>query len=523
MRRRSTIILGVALAIATFLSGCGGNATTPSQSPAPGTTGTNATSTPAAKKDTLVIAQDNDVPTLDPHMHAERVAIIVDWHIYDSLLSRDPKTMQIIPGLAESYKTINDTTWEFKLRQGVKFHNGEEFNADVVKFTIDRVLDPNQKSPQRGNISSIKEVKVVDPYTVDIITKVPYPVLPERLAFLCMVPPKYLKEVGDQQFALKPVGTGPYKFVSWTKGDRVVLIANENYWKGTAKIKNVIFRAIPEQATQLNELASGGVDILRYLTPDLANQVTQGGNSVATAPIIRFWHFSMNPAYKPFDDVNFRLAIQHAINVDAIITSIFGGKAERIPAMVNPKQFGFDQSVKAPTYDPNLAKQYLAKSSYHGEPITIEHYMKGAGPAVMDAIIADLKAVGINAEAKFYPDSSALAQRTLAGKTAIDGGTWGSNSTFDADGVLQAFFGVDGSYGKYHQFDPKADQLIQQARGTLDAAKRKQLYSQVQQMVVDEAMDISLFAPYDIYGINKNLDYTPRADEVVYAYDASWK
>lgn len=456
-------------------------------------------------------------------MHNERTGIIVNWHMFDSLLTRDPANMAVVPHLAESFKAVNDLTWEFKLRKGVKFHNGEEFDANSVKFTFDRVLDEKTKSPQRGNVSAVKEVKIIDPYTVQLVTNAPYPLLPERMTYFKMLPPKYFQEVGPDKFATNAVGTGPYKLEQWVKGDRVILTAWENYWKGPAKIKKVIFRGIPEQATALNELAAGGIDLVREVAPDLAGQITKGGNVIATADILRVWHYGMDPQYPPFDDINFRKAIQHALNVDLYIKEIFQGKAVRVPALVNPKQFGFDPSVQAPKFDVALAKQYLAKSSYKGQKIMIEHYMKGAGPSLADAMVSDLKDVGITAEVKFYPETNALVTLNRSCKVPFNGGTWGSFSTFDADAVLQPFFSMGGTYGKCHQFNPEQNKLIEDARSTVDAAKRKEIYAKVQKLLVDEAWDISLFAPQDIYGMNKNLNYKPRADEVVYMYDASWK
>jgi peptide/nickel transport system substrate-binding protein len=477
----------------------------------------------ATKKDTVTVALDSDYPTMDPHMHNERNAIILNWHIFDSLLTRNRDTMAVVPHLAESFKAINDTTWEFKLRKNVKFHNGEEFNADSVKFTFDRVLDENTKSPQRGNVSAVKEVKVIDPQTVQLITSSPYPLLPERLTFFEMLPPKYFQEVGAEKFGQSPVGTGPYKFVEWKKGDRVTLKANEQYWKTPAAIKNIVFRSIREQATQMNELASGGVDLIWKVAPDNIAQVTTAGARVTTTEILRFWHISINPSFKPLDEKNFRMAMVHAINVDAIIKEIFQGKATRVPAMVNPKQFGFDASVKGFTYDPEKAKEFLKNSSYKGEKLILHHYFKGAGPAVMDVIVADLKKVGINVEIKYYPEPNPLVELNRQGKTGLDAGSWGSFSIFDADAVMEPYFHMKGTYGAHHQFHPDQNSLIEQGRSTLDPKVRMEAYAKLQKMVIDEAMDISLFAPHDVYGIHKDLNYTPRADEVIYLYEASWK
>jgi peptide/nickel transport system substrate-binding protein len=219
-------------------------------------------------KGQVVVALGADVPALDPHMHNIRGMLIVGWQLFDNLISRDPTTMKPVPHLAESWRLVDELTWEFQLRHGVKFHNGELFTAATVKYNVERVLNPDQKSPQRGNIDWIARVDVVDDYTVRLITKEPHPIVPELLTNFQMVPAAYAREVGDVGLAKKPVGTGPYKFVSWTKGQQVVLEANTDYWQGTPAVKTVIFRIIPEMATQIAELLAGGVDIIRTVPPE---------------------------------------------------------------------------------------------------------------------------------------------------------------------------------------------------------------------------------------------------------------
>jgi peptide/nickel transport system substrate-binding protein len=205
----------------------------------------------ARDKDTLVIVQGVDPTTMDPQNHMETPAWNVHLQIFDTLLQRDPE-IKIKTLLAESYRVVNDLTWEFKLRKGVKFHNGEDFNAAAVKFVLERMADPKQKLRQTVFQGVIERVDVVDDYTVRIATKEPYPVMD---AMLCIygqvIPPKYFQEKGPAHFALNPVGTGPFKFVRWVKDDHILLEANENYWRGAPKIKKVMFRPIPEATTRV--------------------------------------------------------------------------------------------------------------------------------------------------------------------------------------------------------------------------------------------------------------------------------
>ncbi|MFY0546101.1 ABC transporter substrate-binding protein [Brevibacillus sp. H7] len=505
-KRKFVSLLAILMSLALVLSGC-------SQ---PGS------STEGAQKE-LVVAFDSDVPTMDPHMHNEPNAITTNWHIFDSLLylTRD---LKIEPGLAESYERKDDLTWVFKLRKGVKFHNGEEFNADAVKFSLERVLDEKQKSTQRGNISAISTVTVLDPYTVEIKTKEPYNLLPHRLFYLSIVPPKYVKEVGDQVFAEKPVGTGPYKFVEWVKGDKIVLEANEDYFKGAPKIKKVTFRIIPEVATQIAELQSGGVDIIRMVPPDMLAQLE--GNpqiSVASTPLLRVFYLALDTKKKPFDDVRVRQALNYAVDVETIIKKVLGGKAVRTPAGVNPNHFGFDSSIQPYPYDPQKAKALLKEAGYeNGFETEIHYFTPGMGQQVVDAVISDLSKVGIKAKAKFYPESSAFVEKQRAGDLPFRLGHWGSYSVYDADAILQPMLHSEGVYGKYFN-TPELDKLINEARSTVDQEKRKALYSQAQQLIQKEAPWIFLFSPMDNQAYNSKLLFQPRADERVYAYEIDIK
>lgn len=467
----------------------------------------------------LVVAFDSDIPTMDPHMHNEPNAITTNWHVFDSLLflSRD---LKIEPGLAESYEQKDELTWIFKLRQGVTFHNGEEFNADAVKFSLERVLKEEQKSPQRGNISTISEVNVIDPQTVEIKTKEPYNLLPHRLFYLSIVPPKYVQEVGDQEFAQKPVGTGPYKFVEWVKGDKIVLEANEKYFKGAPKISKVSFRIIPEVATQIAELQSGGVDIIRMVPPDMLAQIE--GNpqiSVASTPLLRVYYMAFDTNAKPFDDARVRVAMNHAVDIDKIVEKVLGGKAVRTPAGINPNHYGFDEGIKPFAFDPEKAKALLKEAGYQdGFETEIHYFTPGIGQQITDAVISDLNKVGIKAKAKFYPEASSFVEKQRAGDLPFRLGHWGSYSVYDADAILQPMFDSQGVYGKYFN-TPELDALIQEARSSVDQEKRKEIYKKAQELLIQEAPWIFLFSPMDNQAYNNRLQFQARADERIYAYE----
>ena len=223
----------------------------------------------AAPQGQVVVAQGVDPTTLDPHWHEETPAYNVLLNIYDTLLFRD-KNLNIIPWLATSWKLVNPTTWEFKLRQGVKFHNGEEFDAEAVKYSLDRLRDPELKNRQAANFRLVTSVDVVDKFTVRITTSKPFPTLENQLALRgAIVAPKHFKGK-DKVFADRnPVGTGPYKFVRWAKDEQIVLEANPQWWGGAPKVKTLIFRPIPEHAVRVAALQAGEVDVAVNIPPHL--------------------------------------------------------------------------------------------------------------------------------------------------------------------------------------------------------------------------------------------------------------
>jgi peptide/nickel transport system substrate-binding protein len=488
-----------------------------------------------AAKDRVVVAFGSNIPTLDPHMHSSRLAHIADYHLYDTLMYRSPKDgYKPGPGLATSLRSLNPTTWELKLRQGVKFHNGEPFNAEAVKFTLDRVLDPATKSVTRGNFTWIKEVKVVDEFTVQIVTAKPFPAAPEFLTLAYIVPPKYLKSVGDEEFSKKPVGTGPYKFVEWRKAEHLIVEANPDYWKdspkGMPKIKTIVFRTIPETTTQIAELLSGGVDIIRNVPPDQIAVVKDSANArISATKILRVNSLMLDSAGRagntPLTNQKVREAIAHAINVDEMLKTILSGYAERTATGVNPLHFGFDGSVKPYPYDPERAKKLLAEAGYpNGFEVTFNTYSGTitSMDQMADAMAGYLAKVGIKAKRRHIEDVGLWTKSGQEGKLeGIQNYSWGSNSIFDADAILYAL-----TYSKEplsYTKDTALDQLLDEGRTQLDVKKRQEAYAKAQKLLHDKVYWIPINVQYTIEGVNKKLNYEAGSDEMMRVYGASWK
>lgn len=491
--------------------------------------------TAQAAKDKVVVAFGSNIPTLDPHMHVSRLAHIADYHLYDTLLYRDPKNdFRPGPCLATSLTSVNATTWELKLRQGVKFHNGEPFNAEAVKFSLDRILDPAQKSLIRGNFTWIKEVKVVDDFTVQLVTAKPFPAAAEYLTLAYIVPPKYLKSAGNEGFAKAPVGTGPYKYVDWKKAEHLIVEAFPGYWKdspkGVPQIKTIVFRSIPETTTQIAELLSGGVDIIRTVPPDQISAIKGSPNARVSATRILRVNFLMLDAFgraskTPLMNQKVREAMAYAINVDEMVSQILGGYAERTGSGLNPMHFGYDNTIKPYPYDPERAKKLLAEAGHpNGFEVTMNTY-SGSITSVdqmADAISGYLAKVGITVKRRHIEDVGTWTKSGREGK--LEGFlyySWGSNSIFDADALLYAL-GHSSEAISYIK-DPELDKLLDAGRVELDVKKRQEIYSKAQKLIHERVYWIPISVQYTIEGVNKNLNYEASSDEMMRVYRASWK
>ncbi|MBI4609760.1 MAG: hypothetical protein HY726_12210 [Candidatus Rokubacteria bacterium] len=484
-----------------------------------------------AQKDTLVVALVSHAPTLDPHMHFERVGILVNINMFDSLLHKNTK-LEYEPSLATSWKALSDTTWEFKLRTGVKFHSGDTLTAEDVKFSFDRVLEPGKekkRSPQYGNVRAIKEVRIVSPDTVHIITDKPFPLLLERLVFFPIVPKKHIEKVGDQAFGeTATAGTGPWKLIEWKRGQHIRLEAFDQHWRGKPAFKYLTFRFIPEVATQIAELKTGGVDIIRNVSADLVPDLKAHPQTyVSSGPILRthYVHFDMRT--EPFNKKLVRQAANYAIDRNAIVQKMMGGLGRVVPTVVHPAAFGYDPAVTPYPYDLKKAKELLAQAGYpNGVDITLHSAFVEFRP-VFEAIAQMLTDVGIRTTAKMWDPGPAWNKFFQGEGKATHGyyGSWGYYSVFDADAILHPLYHTEpgGWVGKWYIRVEGLDQLIDQARSTVDQAVRKRTYSQILRMLKEESPSMFLFHQYDTLGISRKVEYQARGDEWLWLFSAKPK
>jgi peptide/nickel transport system substrate-binding protein len=482
----------------------------------------------------VVISLSGDPTTLDPHMHSESNAFAIIRNMYDHLISRgfdQNGKLEHFPMLATSWKATSDTSVIFNLRKGVKFHNGEEFNAEAVKYSIERMIDPAQKARYRGSFTQISRVEIIDQYTIRIVTKTPMPTLIINLGYnMSMLPPKYFKEKGDKHIASHPIGTGPYKFVRWVKDDELVMEANDNYWAGPPKIKTLVFKPIPEDSTRVAALISGDVDIAKNIPVHLIPMVNNSGIAkVVTQASALSINSSLNTLREgPLQDKRVRQAINYAVDKESIVKNILQGYGSAQGQLLTPSHFGYDPTIKPYPYNPEKAKALLKEAGYGGginltlfSPST--RYVKVK--EFSETIVDQLAKVGINIKLEltewgnFQSQTNNVTYPPAKQRHMVTRGWAGS---FDADELFEPILGCKGSRSIW--CNKQFDSIIDQARSTMNQKKREELYHQAGKLVHEEAPVLFLFYGVDTYGHSnrvQNWKPSPYEGLSMYMYDVS--
>jgi peptide/nickel transport system substrate-binding protein len=465
-------------------------------------------------KKELVVAQGGDIADLDPHVSTSANDIRISFNIFDNLVSRHPD-QKLHPALATEWKLEGQTTWRFKLRQGVKWHNGDPFSSADVKASIERTYDPKAKLRVNTVFTSIDRIEAPDANTVVIHTKKPDPLLPARLAFYGgqIVPKKYLEAVGAETFNRKPVGTGPVKFVSWTKDDKVVLEANPDYWGGKCDFDRMIFRAVPEMAPRVAALLKGEVDVITQLPPDHGDRVnSNAATRVAGALYAGLYVVAVNSKVKPLDNPLVKQALALGIDRDAIVKELWRGRGIVPNGPIAKGDNHYDGSLPALKYDPKEARERLKKAGYRNEEIAFETtagYMANDKP-MAEAVVAMWRDIGINAKVEIV-EYSVRAQKN---RDRSFKGLWWSDPTStlaDPDGMMWRLLGPGGpqDYWRHAEFD----ELGNAARFSVDEKFRGEAYRKMTRIFLEHFPWLPVIQPYEDYGLQKYVEWTPNPNQ----------
>ena len=484
----------------------------------------------AKSDDTLRIVWKESVPNVDPHFNQLRSGIIINSLVMDTLILKNPSTGEFMPLLATSWEWLDDTTIRFKLREGVKFHNGEPFDADDVVYTLNFLVDPANKILTPNNSSFIKEAVKVDPFTVDVKLKTPFPAALEYLAGpLFIYPNEYHSKVGPEGMGKNLVGTGPYVMKEIDGVSRYLMTRNENYFdspKLPAAIGNIEIRVVNDEATEMLELMSGKADWIWKFNADQVAQLDAQPNIQANlyeSMRIGFLNFNILGAGdnkdNPIANVKVRQALAHAINKEELVEYLVQGDARAIDTPCFPAQFGcnVDAAVKY-EYSPEKAKALLAEAGY---PDGFSTQVIGARNAQWVAKVQeDLSKVGVKAEASVIQGAT-LVDLFGKGQVPIGYWDWGSYSVMDVSAILPAFFGGQSSSDRVG--DKEVADLVNKGGSEVDPEKRKAIYDEVIKLITERALMVPIHSFVVPYAFTEELEFTATPDETPRFYWAKWK
>jgi len=468
-------------------------------------------------------ASDSMPANLDFYQHTIREGVVLAHQIWDGLLYRSSKTGEIEPNLAESYRFIDDQTIEFKLRRGVKFHNGVELTADDVVATVEYVT--THSTPQ--SIFFLDGAQKIDDYTVRLHMPEPFPPVLEYIANVLPIYPKqYYAEVGPEGMGRQPIGTGPYRVTEVVLGASVKMEAFDDYFaavKAKPTIKFQEFRRIPEFNTQAVELMTGALDWIWRVPPDAVPRLK--GNAalkVEAGQLMRIAFMPMDAVGRsgasPVQDKRVRQAINHAVDREAIRAALMGEGSQLINVICSPAQFGcVEDDAVVYEYDPAKAKALLAQAGYpQGFSINVYGYRDRT---ILEAVMGELAKVGIKTNLNWL-QASAITKQTGEGKLPFWLQAWGSFSIRDAYASTGYWYGGnDMDHGRH----PRVLELLKGDAYSLDPQKRAAAYREALGIISKEAYALPLFSYALNYAYNKKLDFTPTPDETPRFFEARWQ
>ena len=513
-KKLAAALLAIAM-LAASLAGC----SSPSSSQPAGSTSSSASTAESGEK-VLTIAQGGDITTFDMQNHNNGVTGAVLGNFSHGLIERADEDNAWVCVLAESYETIDDSTWEFKLRDDVTWHNGDPFTAADVKWTLERVAT-DESLAENHIFSVIKEVQIVDDYTVRIITDGPYPTMLSLLSKngSQMMPSKYIEENGLDYYLENPIGCGPYKFKEWVKDDVVVLERYDDYFGETPYWDEVRFRSIPEASTRVAELLTGNVDIIVNVPTNEWDRIDENeGTEMVLGNGTRIYNVIMKWDSTPTQNQQVREAVAYALDAQTIIDTVLKGAGTPCYTRIAPGVFGQDESLYGiDKYDVEKAKELVASSGYNGEEIEL---LVPTGRYLMDADVGNvvagmLQQVGLNVKVNVL-EWSAYINKFNAG---------------EFNGMALIAYGddfFDASYGmneyRTENCTPiscysstEYDELYLEALSNMDPDSRAEQRVEMQQMIfVDECVQAPFIHLKVPYGISSDINFTPRIDEMFY-------
>jgi peptide/nickel transport system substrate-binding protein len=476
-----------------------------------------------ASRDRVTIYHSSVADSINPYNHSSS-PIYGNWqHVMEPLVELDYKKQDYVGILADSWQ-FQGNKWTFKLKKGIKFHNGAPLTSKDVAFSIEKMRDEKGGSLQAPNFKDVTEVQTPDDLTVVFVTKQPLAIFLDRLENRFILSKVAGDKYGDKLYD-NPIGTGPYKFVSYQRGGNMVFTRNDEYWGGKAAIKEIVFRKVTEDAARLAALESGQADFINNV-PDHEVARLQKHPRIRIDKIegLRMFFLAFNTSFKPWDNKLVRQAANYSVDAAAIVKNIFDGIGYPINGPVGRNVIGADPMLKRYPYDPQKSKELLTKAGFpNGCDIQL-YYSAGRYPKdreVCQVVAAQMVKGGFRVE---------LVSQEWAlfwDKQGVNGGKLpfyyiGRGSLTDADTLYDQYFRT-GTTKRTNYSNPDIDKLIEEQQKTADQKKRIAILQKAGKMIMEEAPFIPLYNLADIYGVARNLVWKMRPDEKVLGWDMSIK
>jgi peptide/nickel transport system substrate-binding protein len=527
-RRSTLVVLCLAVILPMALSGCFQPSVAPTEvvamTPPP---------TPTRLGGTLVVGlAATSIVTLDPAAYSDRTTETVLRNMFDGLVTRTVDN-EIVPELAEEYRWVDDLTVEFTLRQGVKFHNGEALTADDVVYTFERILHQDIGAQRRGFVQEVDRVVKVDDTTVRFVLKSPWPVFLQMLVHNQIVPQDYLAWVGDERFAARPWGSGPFRYVEGDLNDRIVLERFADYYGGAdamppvgpARLQRVIFRLMPDATDRVEALLSGDVHIIQSVPPSMVALLTD--NPAVTVKAVTSTQpkfMDLNVTVPPFDDVRVRRALNHAVDKERLLDDVAGGYGLVLAGPLSPANEYVDPSLQPYDYNPMKAIELLAEAGYSSSDIVFQIDAYGPYVEIAEDVAAQLRELGMDVGVTTW-DYQEVRPLLLACQRQAFLRDWG-DSAFDPVGYVEAKWqtyvpGTAAGRANYSCYsNPHVDYLITEGASEPYPDFRHEIYDELQRIIYDDAPAVFLYVPQEIAAASARVrNWQPSPDGRINLHD----
>ncbi len=476
------------------------------------------------RSETMVLGLVGDVQTINPFLANMRINTSIDYfHLHDVLVHRAPDG-KITPRMAESWKRVDDLTWEFKLRDGIYSHRGEKLTSKNVKFSFETVQSrPEYAVYQLPEQVTLDRVEIIDDLTFRIITKEPTGVLEYWLFESPIVPIGFFQNASDDKLAKESDGFGPYKLGKYVPNDYLILEAFDNYWGGKRAIKNLVFRVIPEESARLNELRAGSIDFAEQISIDMAEQANTAVSHVDAQAGLRklALTISIEKGHKALSDVRVRQALNYAVDKDNITENILSGYTKAYSSYVNPAND--NPALKPYPYDPEKAMALLAEAGYaDGFPLTIVSPSSryGMDREITQQLAADLSDIGLDVKVDYLELGVFLERNDAHSLTDLVWIGWAALTNPVIENLILTSGHVDNNAT---WSNAEFDSLFKILADEKDPAKAQALNFQMQEIAWRECPWIWLWKLPQITGVSNRIQWNIRNDGYIDPLNASFK